>query len=248
MVKVDLNPAVFASTSFRQGLHPPTLTKPGVFFASTSFRQGLHPPTLTIWSGHPNGQGLDPPNPSRLGAATQMDKGLTPPTLHDLERPKGWTPQTFTTWRAFLSRKLTADFLLPNSAYKMCHLHWAVGRSRGSPYFAKLQAKSCTPATLHDLKGAPKWTKFDPPTLHDLERLRKMDKGLTPPTLHDLERLPQMDKGLTPQPFATWSGSANGQGFGPANPSRLGGAPKWTRVGPPQPNPSRLGGCSFPGS
>ena len=55
------------------------------------FDKGCTPPTLTIWSGHPNGQGLDPPNPSRLGAATQMDKGLTPPTLHDLERLRKWT-------------------------------------------------------------------------------------------------------------------------------------------------------------
>ena len=29
-------------------------------------------------------KGLTPPNPSRLGAATQMDKGWTPPTPHDL--------------------------------------------------------------------------------------------------------------------------------------------------------------------
>ena len=43
-----------------------------------------------------------------------------------------------------------------------------------------------------------------------------MDKGLAPPTLHDLEGLP------------------NGQGLDPPNPSRLGVAPKWTRVGPPQ--------------
>ena len=77
-------------------------------------------------------KGLTPPNPSRLGAAPQMDKGLTPPTLRDLERlrkwtrvwprqpfttwrgsqmDKGWTPPTqpFTTWRVFLSRKLTAS-------------------------------------------------------------------------------------------------------------------------------------------
>ena len=29
-------------------------------------------------------KGLTPPNPSRLGVAPQMDKGWTPPTLHDL--------------------------------------------------------------------------------------------------------------------------------------------------------------------
>ena len=170
----------------------------------------MHPPTLTIWSGHPNGQGLDPPNPSRLGAATQMDKGLTPPTLHDLERlpngqgfdppptlhdlerPPKWTrvgpPQPFTTWRAFLSRKLTADFLLPNSAYKMYHLHWAVGRSRGSPYFASSRQRVAPPPTLHDLEGAPKWTRVGPPQPFTT-CASQMDKGLTPPTLHDLERL-----------------------------------------------------------
>ena len=65
-----------------------------------------------------------------------------------------------------------------------------------------------------------------PPTLHDLERLPKMDKGWTPPnpspsrfreapkwtrigppTLHDLERLLQKVAPGPPQPFTIWSGS-----------------------------------------
>ena len=90
---------------------------------------------------------IGPPNPSRLGggsqmdkgwtwSGSQMDKGLAPPTLHDLEGlPNGqgfgppnpsrlgvapkwtrvgppksdWTPRPFTTWRVFLSRKRTAS-------------------------------------------------------------------------------------------------------------------------------------------
>ena len=164
-----------------------------------------------------------------------MDKGLTPPTLHDLERPPKWTrvgpPQPFTTWRAFLSRKLTADFLLPNSAYKMYHLHWAVGRSRGSPYFASSRQRVALPPTLLDLEEAPKWTRVGlPPTLHDLDRLPN-GQGFDPPQPFTTWSGSRMDKGLTPpQPFTTWSGSANGQGFDPPNPSRLGAAPKWTRV------------------
>ena len=138
--------------------------------------QGFDPPqAFMTWSGSANGQGFDPPNPSRLGAATQMDKG--------------WTPQPFTTWRAFLSRKLTADFLLPNSAYKMYHLHWAVGRSRGFPYFASSRQRVAPPPTLHDLEGAPKWTRVGPPQPFTTWSASQMDKGLTPPTLHDLERL-----------------------------------------------------------
>ena len=39
----------------------------------------------------PNGQGFDPPNLSRLGAAPQMDKGLNPPTLHDFGAAPKWT-------------------------------------------------------------------------------------------------------------------------------------------------------------
>ena len=83
VVKVEtLNPVVFCQHVLSTRVAPPN---------PRPFDKGCTPPTLTIWSGHPNGQGLDPPNPSRLGAATQMDKGLTPPTLHDLERLRKWT-------------------------------------------------------------------------------------------------------------------------------------------------------------
>ena len=147
--------------------------QPSRFGAATQMDKGWTPPTLHDLERPPKWTRVGPPNPSRLGAASQMDKGLTPPTLHDLGRPPKWTragpPQPFTTWRAFLSRKLTADFLLPNSAYKMCHLHWAVGRSPGSPYFASSR--------------------------------QRVARGLR-----------------------------NGQGLDPPNPSRLGAAPKWTRV------------------
>ena len=173
---------------------------------------------------------MDPPNPSRLGAASQMDKGLTPPTLHDLERPPKWTrvgpPQPFTTWRAFLSRKLTADF---HQILKMYHLHCAVGRSR-SPYFASSRQRVAPPQPFTTWRGLPNGQGLDPPQPFTTWSFSQMDKGLTPPTLHDLERLP------------------NGQGFDPPNPSRLGAAPqmdkgltpptlydlerlrKWTRV------------------
>ena len=101
-----------------------------------------HPPTLHDLERFSNGQGLDPLHDLFL---LPNGQGLKPPTLHDLERPPngpGWdprqpctiwsssqngqgldTPQPFTIWRVFLSRKLLADFLLPNSAYKMYHLH-----------------------------------------------------------------------------------------------------------------------------
>ena len=76
----------------------------------------------------------DPPNLSRIGVVSQKDKDRTLSTFQDLEwLPKGTrmgTPEPFTIWRLFPSKRLTADFLLPNSAYKMCHIRWAVGRSR----------------------------------------------------------------------------------------------------------------------
>ena len=98
------------------------------------FDKGCTPQPFTIWSGHPNGQGWDAPNPSRFGAAPKNGQGLDPRTLH----------------------------------------------------------------------------------LHDFERLLN-GQGLDPPTLHDLERL--LQKVAPPPP----------------NPSRFGAAPKWTRIGPPQP-------------
>ena len=90
------------------------------------------------WSGSANGQGFDPPNPSRLGAAPKWTRvwppqlfttwrgsqifkwtrvGLPQPftTWRGSQMDKGWTPpigldpQPFTTWRVFLSRKLTAS-------------------------------------------------------------------------------------------------------------------------------------------
>ena len=171
--------------------------QPSRFGAATQMDKGWTPPTLHDLERPPKWTRVGPPNPSRLGAASQMDKGLTPPTLHDLERPPKWTragpPQPFTTWRAFLSRKLTADFLLPNSAYKMCHLHWAVGRSPGSPYFelhgGSQMDKGWTPPTLHDLERLPNGQGFEPPQPFTTWSGSQMDKGLTPPTLHDLERL-----------------------------------------------------------
>ena len=63
--------------------------------------QGFGPPTLHDLEGLPNGQGLDPPNPSRLGVAPKWTR-VGPPQ-------SDWTPQPFTTWRVFLSRKLTAS-------------------------------------------------------------------------------------------------------------------------------------------
>ena len=137
-----------------------------------------------------------------------MDKGLTPPTLHDLERPPKWTrvgpPQPFTTWRAFLSRKLTADFLLPNSAYKMCHLHWFVGRSPGSPFVASSREGVAPRPTVHDLERLPNGQGLDAPNPSRFGAALAKGQGLHPPNLHDLERLP--------------------------NPSRFGAVLQWTRI------------------
>ena len=170
--------------------------------------------------------------------AHPFDKGLTPPTLHDLERPPKWTrvgpPQPFTTWRAFLSRKLTADFLLPNSAYKMYHLHWAVGRSRGFPYFASSRQRVAPPPTLHDLEGAPKWTRVGPPQPFTTWSASQMDKGLTPPTLHDLERLRKWTRVWPPQPFTTWRGSQMDKGWTPPTLHDLEWLPNGQGLDPPK--------------
>ena len=101
---------LFASSS-EGGCTPPTLHD----LERLPNGQGLGPQPVTIWSGSckrhqhdserfSNGQGLDPPNPSRFGAVPKLTR-VGP-------------PQPFTTWRVFLSRKLTADFLLPKSAEK----------------------------------------------------------------------------------------------------------------------------------
>ena len=111
----------------------------------------------------------------------------------------------------------------------------------------------------------PKRTRIGPPpTLHDLEWLQK-DKDWHPPTLHDLEWRPKRTRIGPPQPFTTWSGSAQDKDWtpqpftiwaavlsktdkdGPTSATLhdldLSGspflAPKWTRIGPP--NPSRFG-------
>ena len=97
---------------------------------------------------------------SKTGAVTF---NLAPPTLHDLEwapkwtrmgPPKDWT-QPFTIRRVLLSRKLTADFLLPNSAHKIRHLHQAVGRSRSCSHFASSREGVAPPPTLHNLERLP---------------------------------------------------------------------------------------------
>ena len=78
------------------------------------------PQPFTIWSGSQMDKDWTPPtlHDLRFGAATQMDKDEPAPTFHDLERfpnGQGLDPPRL--------GGLTADFLLPNSAYKMCHLH-----------------------------------------------------------------------------------------------------------------------------
>ena len=149
-------------SSFRQGLHPPN---PHDLERPPKWTRVGPPQPFTTWSGHPNGQGFDPPNPSRLGAAPQMDKGLTPPpTLHDLERPPEWTrvgpPQPFTTWRAFLSRKLTADFPLPNSAYN------GLSADPGVPPILPAPGKELHPPNPTRLGGGlPNGQGLDPPAL-----------------------------------------------------------------------------------
>ena len=105
----------------------------------------------------PSQFGVTPrPKPSRLGAAPQKDEDGTPQpftiwsglskrtrigpqpfcNLEPLPERTGIRPptQSFTICQLFPCRRLTADFLLPNSVYKLCHLHWAVGRSRGWPH------------------------------------------------------------------------------------------------------------------
>ena len=83
----------------KEGLHPPNTIRSG-----SQMDKDWTPQPFTIWSGSQMDKDWTPPNPSRFGAV-----------------PK-WTrigrPQPFTTWRVFLSRKLTADFLLPKSAEK----------------------------------------------------------------------------------------------------------------------------------
>ena len=139
------NPSRFgAALAKGQGLHPPpNPSRSGAAARWTRIgspnpceRTRIGPPQP--WSGSCKRTRVAPPKPFTIWSGSQMDKDLLPPpTLHDLERllqkdikdwtpqpftiwsgsqmDKDWTPQPFTTWRVFLSRKLTADFLLPNS-------------------------------------------------------------------------------------------------------------------------------------
>ena len=110
----------------------------------------------------------------------------------------------------------------------MCHLHWAVGRSRFPP-FSPPKGQGLDPPTLHDLKWRPKRTRIGPTNpsrlgvapqkdkdwiLHDLERPPKMAR-IGPPNPSRLGVAPQKDKDWTPQPFTTWSCSPKRQGWDP---------------------------------
>ena len=76
--------------------------------------------------------------------------------------------------------------------------------------------KGLTPPTLHDLERLRKWTRvWPPPNPSRLEAAPQMDKGLTPPTLHDLEQLPNGQGFGPPQPFTTWRGSQMDKGWTP---------------------------------
>ena len=222
----------------------------------------MDPPNPSRFGAAPKWTRIGPPNPSRFGAATQLDKDGTRPTLHVLERfpnGQGLDPQPFTTWRVFLSRKLTADFLLPNSAYKMCHLHQAVGRSRGS-LFSPAPKKRLHPPPFHDLgrlpNGQGKRTRVAPPqpfTIWSGSHMdqdwtpqtftiwsgSQMDKDWTPPTLHDLRfgAATQMDKDETPPTFHDLE-LPHGQGLDPPTLHDLERFSNGQGLDPP--NPSRF--------
>ena len=141
---------------------------------------------------------VDPPNPSRFGAALRCTpqpctiwtgspkgQGWGPPTFHDLDwrwdspnpsrfgaapqKDKDWTPQPFTIWRLFNPSRNQKD-------------------------------KDGTPLTLHDLDGSSKGEGWDFPTLHDLQ-WRPTGTRLGPP---QPLAAPQKDKDWTPQPFTIW--------------------------------------------
>ena len=165
-----------------------------------------------------------------------MDKGWTPPTLHDLAG---------------------VPFQEADSRYQIL-LIMGCRPIPVFPLFCQLQAKSCTPPTLHDLERASQmdkgWTPrlsngqgfdppnpsrlvpngqgFDPPQPFTTWSGSANGQGFEPPTLHDFGAAPKWTRVWPPQPFTTWRGSQMDKGLTP-NPSRLGVAPKWTRVGPP---------------
>ena len=92
--------------------------------------------TFTTWSGSAKGRGWDPPTLHDLEGGLPKRTRIGPQPFCNLEplpERTGIRPptQSFTICQLFPCRRLTADFLLPNSAYKLCHLHWPVGRSRG---------------------------------------------------------------------------------------------------------------------
>ena len=106
---------------------PPSPSRPG----PQKDKDGT-PQLFTIWSGPaPQKDKNRTPQPFTSWSGLK-GQGWDPPTLHALRfgvvpQINGYrTPQPFTIWQLFPSRNLTADFLLPNSAYNMCHLHWAV--------------------------------------------------------------------------------------------------------------------------
>ena len=157
-----LNPRVFASTSFRQGLHPPTL------------HDLEHPPKRTR---------IGPANPSRLGVAPQKDKdwtrqpfttwsgspkgqGLDPPTLHDLERLSKRTRMgPPNPSRLGVAPQKDKDWTPPNPS----RLGVALQKD-----------KDGTPQPFTTWSGAPKGQGLDPSNPSRLGVALQQDKDWTP--------------------------------------------------------------------
>ena len=183
-------------------------------------------PTLHILERPPKRTRMGPLNSSRFVVAPQKDKDGTPPQPFTFwsgpPKGQGWHPPTL--------HDLAADFLLPNSAYKICHSPEAVGRSRGSPFLAPKRTRIGPPEPFTTWSGSPKGQGWDtPPNPSRLGVAFQKDKDVTTPTFHILERPPKRTRMGPPQPFTFWSGPPTGQGWDP-------------------PTLSRFGGCSFPGS
>ena len=142
-----------------------------------------------------------PPQPFTFWSGPPKGQGWDPPTLHDL----------------------AADFLLPNSAYKIA-IHLRLSADLGVPPFsppkgqgldppnpsrlgvAPQKDKDGTPPQPFTISGPPKMTRIGPPNPSRLGVAPQKDKDGTPPNPLHFGAAPQEDKDGTLPPFHDLAG------------------------------------------
>ena len=153
--------------------------------------RGCTPPTLHDLEGASqmdkgwtprlsNGQGFDPPNPSRL---VPNGQGFDPPN----PSRQGFEPPNPS--RLWSSSQMDND--------------WTEEDKGCTPRPAAPKRRRMGPPTLHDLDGSPKGQGWDP-HVSQFGAVPQEDKDKTPSNLARFGAAPQKDKDGTLQPFTIW--------------------------------------------